>query len=600
MKKLLSVAIAVMVILVLTLSGCGSGAPATTDTKLGPTTTATPGPTITSPGYHPPTTTQTIPQTSSPHYVLPTIEGYKPPTTYSPPAYMTVPSSEGNIGLATGGAKDVNNFRENIRNNYLPLPTDITYEGLFYDYFFDMGQTEPSRKLFSPSYSFAVTRDPFSRQTDYYLAVGLNSGMKESDFERKKLNLTIVLDNSGSMGEQFTEYYYDASGKRTYSYSEEGLYRQTKMQSANESVAAILDQLNADDCFSIVLFNTSASLVKPMGPVKRTDMRKIQDHVLDVRAGGSTNLAAGIKMGTEQYRGFYELNNYEYENRMIILTDAQPNTGDIDSSDLMGTLGRNANNGIYTTVIGIGVDFNSQLIEEITKTKGANYYSVHSAREFRERVEDEFEYMVTPLIFDLRMDLEGRGWRIEQVFGSPEADAATGELMKINTLFASKSEGGEVKGGIVLLKLKKTSSSPNEAVTLTVSYEDRNGRKDSSEAKIYMERQSPEYFDNDGIRKGVLLTRYASLLQNWLIDERTHLSGNRSWNPYISEDTGLLIPTGTRLSQWERQSLPLRVSGSYEDIFRDFSRYFEDEMDEIGDYTLEQELNLLEELSGDR
>jgi len=358
--------------------------------------------------------------------------------------------------------------------------------------------------------------------------------------------------------------------------------------------------LNGDDYFSIVLFNTSASLVKPMGPVRRTDMRDIRDHVLDVRAGGSTNLASGIKMATEQYRGFYELNNYEYENRVIILTDAQPNTGDINSKDLMDMIRRNAADRIYATVIGVGVDFNSQLIEEMTKIKGANYYSVHSAREFRERVEDEFEYMVTPLIFDLRMNFEARGWRIEQVFGSPEANAATGELMKINTLFASKSEGGEVKGGIVLLKLKRTSSSPDEAVTLTVTYEDRNGRKDSSEAKVYMQRQSPEYFENDGIRKGVLLTRYASLLQNWLIDERQHLSGNRTWNPYISEDTGILIPTGTRLSQWERQSLPLRVSGSYQDIFRDFSRYFEDEMDEIGDYTLEQELNILEELSGYR
>jgi Ca-activated chloride channel homolog len=592
MKKLLSVAFAVMVILVLTLSACGGGAPATT--KLGPTTSP-------SGGWTSPAAT-----TSPGHTAAPTL-------TVPPPVNITIPPqhsgsytspmqapNEGNIGLATGGAKDINNFRENIRNGYLPLPTDITYEGLFYDYFFDMGRTEPSRKLYSPSYSFAVTRDPFSRQTDYYLAVGLSSGMKESDFERKKLNLTIVLDNSGSMGEQFTEYYYDGAGKRIDPYSEEGIYRQTKMQSANESVAAILDQLNSDDYFSIVLFNTSASLVKPMGPVRRTDMREIRDHVLDVRAGGSTNLESGIKMGTEQYRGFYELNNYEYENRMIILTDAQPNTGDINSSDLTGIIRRNANNGIYTTVIGVGVDFNSQLIEDITKTKGANYYSVHSPREFRDRVEDEFEYMVTPLIFDLRMDFAARGWRIEQVFGSPEADAATGELMKINTLFASRSEGGEVKGGIVLLKLKKTSSSPDEAVTLTVSYEDRNGHRDSSEAKVYMERRSPEYFENDGIRKGVLLTRYASLLQNWLIDERQHLSGNRTWNPYISEDTGILIPTGTRLSQWERQSLPLRVSGSYQDIFRDFSRYFEDEMDEIGDNTLEQELYILDELSGYR
>ena len=85
----------------------------------------------------------------------------------------------GTIGLAAGGAKDIGNFRENIRNDYLPLPTDVTYEGLFYDYFFDTGQVEPADKLYSPSYSFAVTRDPFSGQTEYYLSVGLNSGLKD-------------------------------------------------------------------------------------------------------------------------------------------------------------------------------------------------------------------------------------------------------------------------------------------------------------------------------------------------------------------------------------------------------------------------------------
>ena len=55
---------------------------------------------------------------------------------------------------------------------------------------------------------------------------------------------------------------------------------------------------------------------------------------------------------------------------------------------------RNAENHIYTTFIGIGVDFNTELVEGITKIRGANYYSVHSAEQFRERMDEEFEYMV--------------------------------------------------------------------------------------------------------------------------------------------------------------------------------------------------------------
>ena len=190
-----------------------------------------------------------------------TITQYPPSTTsaYPYPAFTPSPVP-GTIGLSAGGAKDIGNFRENIRNNYLPLPTDITYEGLFYDYFFDTGASGPTNKLFSPSYSYAVTRDPLSHQTEYYLSVGLNSGLKESDFQRKKLNLVIVLDTSGSMGEYFNQYYYDGAGRQVDAYAGEGINRPKKMDSAEDAVVTILNQLNSDDRFAVVLFNSNAFL----------------------------------------------------------------------------------------------------------------------------------------------------------------------------------------------------------------------------------------------------------------------------------------------------------------------------------------------------
>jgi Ca-activated chloride channel homolog len=486
----------------------------------------------------------------------------------------------------------VTNFRENIRHSYLPQPTDITYEGLFYDYYFETGAVESTNKLFSPSYSSAVTRDPISHQTEYYLSVGLNSGMQESDFQRKKLNLAIVLDNSGSMGESYSQYYYDRYGNYVDAYAEEGINRRNKMSSATESVASILDQLKSDDRLAIVTFNSNASLDKPMGLVSRTNMGDVKNRTLDITAGGSTNLSAGLQLATDQFNNLSEVNSYEYENRIIVLTDAQPNTGDYSSNGLLDITQQNASRRIYTTVIGIGVDFNSQLIEQITKIKGANYYSVHSPREFRERVEEEFEYMVTPLVFDLQLDFSSRGWRIEKVFGSPEANEATGSLMRINTLFPSKSEGGETRGGLVLLKLRKTSSG-NEPIYLRTSYEDRNGKTDGDEQVISPESTQPEYFDNSGIRKGVLLSRYGALMKNWMADERQHMNISSYWDPCVREDTGIVIPNEALFSQWERTSISLTVSDSYQRLFENFGRYFENEMDALGDNDLGQDLDII-------
>jgi Ca-activated chloride channel family protein len=523
--------------------------------------------------------------------------GGSSPVSPSPSTSSSIYSSSSryndNLGFSTGGAKNIINFRENIDNGYLPLPTDVTCEGLFYDYYFDTGMSQQCDELFCPSYSTAVTRDPISHQTEYYLSVGLNSGLKESDFQRKPLNLVIVLDISSSMTENFDQYYYD--GDSDY-YGSEGIFRKTKIDCAKDAVVTVLHQLNEDDQFAIVLFNGDAMLASDWERAGDWNIRRIEDDIWDIRATGSTNMDAGMKMASNLFRinGVYD--SREYENRIIVLTDAQTNTGDTSSTGLYRDVERNAEKSIYTTFIGIGVDFNTQLIELISKTKGANYYAVHSPGEFREKMEEEFEFMVTPLVFDLELKFESRGWRIERVFGNPGADMDSGRLMTINTLFPSKSKGGNTKGGIVLLKLRRLTSEDDDKIYLRVDYEDRNGRDGSSKSVIWLDNVEPEHFDNTGIQKGVLLSRYAALLQNWMLDERTYLHDNGGWKARINDDTGISCNLDYSRN-WERQSVRLRVSEPYSWLFNKFSRYFEDEMNDIGDYTLDQELDILDELA---
>jgi Ca-activated chloride channel family protein len=562
-----------------------------TTTQSGTTTPpAAPSATEQAPSYSPPTATP--PATTSPSYAPPP-GGVGAPST-APSINLPWSKSSDTIGLAVGGAKDINNFRENIKNGYLPLPTDMTCEGLYYDYYFDTGQTKSCSKLYCPSYSYAVTRDPFSNKTEYYLSVGLNSGLKESDFARKKLNLVIVLDISGSMSSSFDQYYYDRFGNPVELDRSE--WRTQKIEAAKDAIMSILKQLNDDDRFGIVLFNSQAYLLQPMTSVRRADMDDVYDRISEIQANSNTNLSAGMKLGTDLIEKYGDYDPNDYENRIIFLTDAMPNTGETGEYSLLRLLTNNADNHIYTTFIGIGVDFNTQLVDYITKTRGANYYSVHSPRNFMERADDEFDYMVTPLVFNLRLTLDSDDWQIEQVYGSPEADKATGELMKVNTLFASKKADGETKGGLILLKLRNIGD-PSGSIRLKTSYEDRAGVVDGSEAKIYLDDERPEYFDNSGIQKGVLLARYADLVQNWLADEREHASWSQPWEPRVSYEDGICVPPSL-LGQWERTSLPLTVSSPYRSLFRDFSNYFAGEMDEIGDNTLGQELDILQQLGG--
>jgi len=506
-------------------------------------------------------------------------------------------NNSGTIGFSTGGAKDINNFRENIKNGYFPITTDITYNGLFYDYTFDTGAKKESKELFSPSYSMAVSKDPISEKNELYMTVGLNSNIKQSDFKRKKLNLVVVLDISGSMSSSFNSYYYDqftGTEKREKSKDD----NKSKMQIANESVNVLLDQLKDDDRFGMVLFDDSAYLGKPISLIGETDVNAIKNHVLEIGARGGTNFEAGYTKATELFEEYLNINSYEYENRIIVITDAMPNYGRTDDEGLMKYVKENANKGVYTSFIGVGVDFNTELTEAISDVDGANYYSVHNSKDFKNRMGEEFEYMVTPLVFDLQLNLKSEDYEIANIYGSDKANKENGNIMKVNTLFPSKTtSSGEVKGGIILLKLAKKNEKSSGNINLSVSYKDRDGKEFSNSEDVSF-LENDEHYDNTGIRKAIVLTRYANAIKNWIMYERTGEKrfviipaiGIMDFN--YSEDEIRVM-----LGRNERTSVRLSVSDTYKNVFNTIKKYIASENEQIKDENLKQEIEILEKLS---
>lgn len=512
---------------------------------------------------------------------------------FSPSVSMDAATSMGStIGFSVGGAKDINNFRENIENGYFPISTDITINGLFYDYYFETGNSgQASDELFSPAYSVALSRDPISNKLEYYITVGLNSNIKESDFTRKKLNLVVALDISGSMSSGFNGYYYDNPMK----YEEE--YKR-KMQVANESLNILVDQLKDDDRFGLVLFESNATTMKKLELLEETNVERLKERILQIQETGGTNMEAGYKEATGLLDEFKDVDSDEYENRIIVITDAMPNTGRTDRESLIGMIENNADDGIYTTFIGVGIDFNTELIQTISDVRGANYYSVHSSKEFKERMGEQFEYMVTPLVFDLELELDSDDYEIEAVYGSDTVDKKSGTIMEVNTLFPSKSEGGQVKGGVILLKLEKKNKNNDGELELKVTYKDRNGTRHANEQVVEIKDDGEERYDNTGIRKAIMLTRYANTLKNWILYER---SEERKF--LIRPEIGICNcvirepqEVYELLGEWERTSVDLTVSEEYKEIFRDLKDYMEEEMEVLKDDDLEQEIDVLKEL----
>ncbi len=498
--------------------------------------------------------------------------------------------STDSLGFSVGGAKDSDNFYENIKNGYLPKVKSLTYEGVFYDHYFKTEKKQECKDLFCPSYTTYKRENPYTQEQDFYISVGLNSNIKPSDFKRKKLNIVVVLDISGSMNSSFDSYYYDKNPDANEP-------QISKMQVANESLVSMIDHLGSDDRLGVVLFDNQAYLAKPLRLVKNTDINATKKHILNLKSRGGTNWSEGYKRGLELFNTIESQlkDKKTYENRVIFLTDAMPNRGELKEEGLFGLVDKASKEGIYTTFIGIGVDFNNDLVEAVSKTKGANYFAVHSADEFKKRLDEEFDFMVTPLVFDLSLKLTSTTNKIKAVYGSPDADKATGEVMYVNTLFPSPSENGAVKGGIILIK-----TTDAKDLTLSVSYKDREGKSYENIQKISFEKKYTT--KGSGIAKAILLTDYVTIMKNWMIDMREGCQDKITKRDNIVPLKKRCMiyppdrPSFTMLETWERKSCPLKVSQGYKKLLSIFQADFAKRAKNFEDDKFEKELDSLKAL----
>ena len=179
-----------------------------------------------------------------------------------------------------------------------------------------------------------------------------------------------------------------------------------------------------------------------------------------------------------------------------------------------------------------------------------------SAKDFKERMED-FDYFTTPIVFNLSLTLNTNMCTIEEIYGVPsDSKTTTGQVINILTLFASRTENGETKGGVILLKIK--CKVPNKPIEITTTWENEIGMRESSSEMIEINSLNAPVYDNKSIQKAILLARYGSLLKE-----------------FAEEGTSVAIR-----HKMER-----------------FSEYFEREMELVEDKSLEQELDILHEIA---
>jgi Ca-activated chloride channel family protein len=119
------------------------------------------------------------------------------------------------------------------------------------------------------------------------------------------------------------------------------------------------------------------------------------------------------------------------------------------------------------------------------------------------------------------------------------------------------------------------------------------GKKEGQTVMIDLPEKNPDFFQNTGIRKAILLARYANIMLSWMLDEAKSYQEQKPIVMTVSLQNGIPLPDW-KLGKWERQSIPLRVSPDYKEIFTVFLDHFKKEMHALGDKTLQTEADILE------
>jgi Ca-activated chloride channel family protein len=369
-----------------------------------------------------------------------------------------------------------------------------------------------------------------------FVEIDLNSLEDISKRGKLPLNVSIVIDRSGSM-------------------LEEG-----KLEYVKEAVSYFVNKLGDDDTLSIITYSDKAEVLIEQGPVLSEDI--ITEKLSTVRGSGWTNLSDGIE---KAFRQIMEVRDTDEINRIILLSDGLANRGITDMEGLSALSEDVFSKDISISTIGVGADYDEDILRSISERGAGNYYYIAKTSQIPDIYENELISLFNTIAKDATLSIRlVNGAVLKNLFGydykpvsqnmykielgSLSAGIDRWVILEIETPYREKE--GELNLGTVWLgynkagddgKGKEYKFSEDINVEFTDNYEKvEEGRdKDVINVAMYIIAQQAKKDAQRYLREGDLFAASDILKQQNLYIESKY------------EETGAMIP-GSIMSEMEQ------------------------------------------------